>query len=132
VEETCVRRLGDLESAIMDRLWAWRRSAAVREVVDDLNQERPLAYTTVMTVMDILHRKGWVVRERVGRAYIYAAAKTRDEYVAGLIREALSEPHDRRATFAHFAESMTPAEVRAMREALDARKGGTGGSKRRA
>jgi predicted transcriptional regulator len=126
-----MRRLGDLESAIMERLWAWRRSATVREVVDDLNRERPLAYTTVMTVLDILHRKGWVVRERVGRAYVYAATKTRDEYVAGLLREALTEPHDRRATFAHFADSMTPAEVRAMREALDARKGGSRDSKRR-
>jgi predicted transcriptional regulator len=126
-----MRRLGDLESAIMERLWAWRRSATVREVVDDLNRERPLAYTTVMTVLDILHRKGWVVRERVGRAYVYAATKTRDEYVAGLLREALTEPHDRRATFAHFADSMTPAEVRAMREALDARKGGSRDSNRR-
>ena len=126
-----MRRLGDLEGAIMERLWAWRRSVTVREVVDDLNQERPLAYTTVMTVMDILHRKGWVVRERVGRAYVYAATKTRDEYVAGLLREALTEPHDRRATFAHFADSMTPAEVRAMREALDGRKAGNRDSNRR-
>src|SRR6476469_237781 len=127
-----MRRLGELEGAIMERLWAWRRSVTVREVVDDLNQERPLAYTTVMTVMDILHRKGWVVRERVGRAYVYAATKTRDEYVAGLLREALTEPHDRRATFAHFADSMPPAEIRAMREALDGRKAGKRDSNRRA
>jgi predicted transcriptional regulator len=127
-----MRRLGELESDIMERLWDWRRSATVREVADDLNRERPLAYTTVSTVMDILHHKGWVMRERVGRAYVYAATKTRDEYVAGLLREALTEPHDRRATFAHFADTMSAAEVRAMRAALDARAGGTGDSRRRA
>ena len=118
-----MRPLGDLEASIMERLWGWQRSATVRDVVDDLNRERPLAYTTVMTVMDILHRKGWLVRERMGRAYVYAAAKSRDEYVSGLMREALSETRDRKATFAHFVGSMTPAEARAMRDALDGRKG---------
>jgi predicted transcriptional regulator len=118
-----MRPLGELEGAIMERLWSWRRSATVREVLEDLNRERPLAYTTVMTVMDILHRKGWLVRERVGRAYVYAATKSRDEYVAGLMREALAETHDRKATFAQFVGSMSAAEARAMRAALDGRKG---------
>ncbi|MET9871631.1 BlaI/MecI/CopY family transcriptional regulator, partial [Streptomyces sp. NPDC006386] len=44
-----MRRLGDLEAEIMDRLWTWNRPATVREVVDDINKTRPIAYTTVMT-----------------------------------------------------------------------------------
>ncbi|MEU1167732.1 BlaI/MecI/CopY family transcriptional regulator, partial [Streptomyces sp. NPDC005921] len=48
-----MRRLGDLEAEIMDRLWRWRRSATVREIVDDINRTRPVAYTTVMTVDDL-------------------------------------------------------------------------------
>ena len=44
-----MRRFGELEAAIMDRLWEWGRPVLVREVVDDLRDERGLAYTTVMT-----------------------------------------------------------------------------------
>ena len=51
-----MRQLGELEAVIMDRLWTWGRPALVREVVDDLHRDRPLAYTTVMTVMENLHR----------------------------------------------------------------------------
>ena len=46
-----MRRFGELEAVIMDRLWEWGRPALVREVVDDLHDERGPAYTTVMTVM---------------------------------------------------------------------------------
>ncbi len=45
----------------------------VREMVEDLHNDRALAYTTVMTVMENLHRKGWLRRERDGRAWRYRA-----------------------------------------------------------
>ena len=57
-----MRQFGELEAVIMDRLWEWGRPALVREVLDDLRKDRPLAYTTVMTVMENLHRKGWLRR----------------------------------------------------------------------
>ena len=63
-----MRRFGELEAVIMDRLWEWGRPALVREVVDDLHGDRPLAYTTVMTVMENLHRKGWPGAGRPGVA----------------------------------------------------------------
>jgi predicted transcriptional regulator len=47
-----MRQLGELEAVIMDRLWVWGRPVLVREVVEDLRPSRPLAYTTVMTVME--------------------------------------------------------------------------------
>ncbi len=47
-----MRRFGELEAVIMDRLWEWGRPALVRELVDDLHEDRGLAYTTVMTVME--------------------------------------------------------------------------------
>ena len=53
-----MRRFGELEAVIMERLWEQRRPTLVREIVDDLRDDRPLAYTTVMTVMENLHRKG--------------------------------------------------------------------------
>ncbi|HEX4743668.1 MAG TPA: BlaI/MecI/CopY family transcriptional regulator [Candidatus Limnocylindria bacterium] len=81
------RFLGPLESAVMDRMWS-RRSATVREIVDDLvRTRRQLAYTTVMTIMTRLHEKGLLARERDGKGYIYRPAFTREEHRARLSRE---------------------------------------------
>ncbi len=46
-----MRQLGELEAVIMDRLWEWGRPALVREVLDDLRKDRPLAYTTVLLAL---------------------------------------------------------------------------------
>ena len=78
--------LGPLEAAVMDRLWK-RRSATVRDVVDDLGQSRSLAYTTVMTIMTRLHVKGLLIRDRDGKTYVYRPAFTREEHRARLSRE---------------------------------------------
>ena len=82
------RPFGDLEATVMDLLWSADRPLLVREVLD-LLPARP-AYTTVMTVMDNLHRKGWLTRERDGRAYRYAPVSSRQEYNAELMREVLA------------------------------------------
>ena len=65
------RTLGELETEIMRRLWRRASPTTVRELVDELQQEREIAYTTVMTVLDNLHKKGWLQRELDGRAYRY-------------------------------------------------------------
>jgi predicted transcriptional regulator len=77
-----------------------------------------LAYTTVMTVMDRLFRKGWLVRERVGRSYLYSPALTRGEYTAKLMRDVLSTTDDRGLALLHFVETMESAEYEALREAV--------------
>src|SRR5260370_38082224 len=64
-----MRRFGELEAVIMDRLWDRGQPALVREIVEDLREDRAPAYTTVMTVMDNLHRKGWLRRQGDGRAW---------------------------------------------------------------
>ncbi|MHB9857532.1 BlaI/MecI/CopY family transcriptional regulator [Streptomyces sp. YIM S03343] len=114
-----MRRLGDLEAEIMDRLWRWRRPATVREVVDDINRTRPVAYTTVMTVANILHSKGWLLREeKEGRAWLYEPVRTREEYSAALMEDALSTSEDRPVALTHFVGQMSPAELTALRKAL--------------
>ncbi|GAB2625318.1 BlaI/MecI/CopY family transcriptional regulator [Streptomyces capparidis] len=114
-----MRRLGDLEAEIMDRLWRWRRPATVREVVDDINRTRPVAYTTVLTVANILHTKGWLRRDqKEGRAWLYEPVRTREEYSAALMEDALGASEDRRLALAHFIEQMSPDEVNALRKAL--------------
>ncbi|MGV9317081.1 BlaI/MecI/CopY family transcriptional regulator, partial [Streptomyces sp. NPDC003691] len=83
-------QLGDLEDAVMTRVWRLDRPVTVREVMLELRRERSIAYTTVMTVMDKVHRKGLLRRELDGRAYRYTAVATRADYAAGLMTEAWS------------------------------------------
>ena len=113
---------GDLEAAIMDEVWAADGPLRVRAVVDSLNRERPLAYTTVQTVMDVLWRKGWLTRTKDGRFNLYAAAASREDYVAGLMDEALAVADDRSAVLLRFVEGMDPAETAELRRMLQAAK----------
>ncbi|MFJ7496363.1 BlaI/MecI/CopY family transcriptional regulator [Streptomyces sp. NPDC097727] len=113
-----MRRLGELEAEIMDRLWKWGRPATVREVVDDINAHRPIAYTTVMTVANILFNKGWLQRSKQGRAWLYTPVRSREAYSAALMEDALGTSEDRPAALAHFVEKMSDEEVAALWKAL--------------
>src|SRR5258708_32573399 len=97
-----VRGFGELEAAIMDRIWSAPGPLLVREVQRTLHPER--AYNTVWTVVEILYRKGWLAREKDGRAYRYSATGTREEDTAGLRGEALDATTDRAATLRKFAD----------------------------
>ena len=114
-----MRQLGELEAAIMDRLWTWQQPATVREVLTDLSGERKLAYTTVMTVLDNLHRKGVVAREPDGRAFRYTPVQDRAEYSAELIAAVLADADDRTIPLLRFVDQLTPAEVDRLRSALE-------------
>jgi len=113
-----MRGFGDLEAAIMDVMWRRDEPATVRQVLDGLTRGRPVAYTTVMTVMDTLHRKGFLQRERTGRAWSYRPSATREEYTARLMRDALENAGDQRQALAHFVAGMTEAESQALRAVL--------------
>ena len=84
-----MREFGQLERAIMDVVWAGERPYLVREVRERLRYGRPVAYTTVMTVMAILHGKGVLRREKQGRAWRYWPAEAREEHDARLMTEVL-------------------------------------------
>lgn len=112
-----IPRLGELEAEVMRQLWRRTAPATVREVADELPRERPLAYTTVMTVLDNLHRKGWLRRELDGRAYRYEPAIAEEEYSAELMRQALGPTTDQVAAFTHFLQRMSPDEVEALLQA---------------
>ncbi|SDH17298.1 BlaI/MecI/CopY family transcriptional regulator [Nonomuraea jiangxiensis] len=111
--------LGDLERRIMDVLWSTGSWLTVRDVLNQMS-DRDLAYTTVMTVMNRLVRKDFLLRERTedGRTWRYRPAAGREAYVAELMLSALSETGDRIAALGHFARSVTAEEAEALREAL--------------
>src|SRR5260221_8000358 len=113
-----MRQLGELEAVIMDRLWKWGRPALVREVVDDLHRDRPLAYTTVMTVMENLHRKGWLRRERDGRAWRYEPTRPPSRYTPALMNDPLGTSADRRTAPAHFVLQMSPPDAAPLQQGL--------------
>ncbi|HEX5565474.1 MAG TPA: BlaI/MecI/CopY family transcriptional regulator [Streptomyces sp.] len=112
------RPLGELEDAVMTRVWRWNRPVTVREVFDDLRRERSIAYTTVMTVMDNLRGKGWVRREREGRAYRYEAVSTRPAYSAALMNDAWAESDNPAAALVAFFGMMSEEQRDALRDAL--------------
>lgn len=111
-------RLGELERKVMDILWAkGPEEATVREVAAALPD---YAYTTVLTVLDRLHRKGLVARTRDGRAFRYVALTSREEHAAALMREVLGAANDRDAVLVRFAESVSPDEAAVLAQALEA------------
>ncbi|MCK1814868.1 MULTISPECIES: BlaI/MecI/CopY family transcriptional regulator [Streptomyces] len=112
------RPLGELEDAVMTRVWEWNRPVTVREVLEDLRQDRSIAYTTVMTVLDNLHQKGWVRREQEGRAYRYEAVSTRAAYSAALMNDAWSESDNPAAALVAFFGMMSAEQTEALRDAL--------------
>jgi BlaI family transcriptional regulator, penicillinase repressor len=80
------RYLGDLQGAVMEIFWR-RESATVREVADELNKKRSLAYTTVLTLVSRLWSRGLLKREPEGRGFRYWATKSRDDFLAELSDE---------------------------------------------
>lgn len=109
----------------MGILWSRTEPASVREVLGELESARPVAYTTVITVIERLRSKGWVTRERSGRAYLYSPTVSEHEYSAHLMGQALHRSSDRSAALLSFAGSLDPEEAKALRAALDADIGGS-------
>jgi predicted transcriptional regulator len=111
--------MGDLEREVMSQLWDAGEPLTVRQVHERLSADRDLAYTTVMTVLDRLAKKGVVLQQRADRAYRYAPAQSREEMTASLMLDALSAAPDavRDAALAHFVGRLGPEALSAAIEA---------------
>lgn len=77
--------IGPLEERVLELLWRGRGERSVREVQQQLGDG--LAYTTVMTTLDRLFKKGLLARRRSGRAFRYAPRTSREALAAGLLRQ---------------------------------------------
>ncbi|MCV7432660.1 BlaI/MecI/CopY family transcriptional regulator [Mycolicibacterium neoaurum] len=102
----------------MDRVWERHDGSTVREVFEDLAASRQIAYTTVLSTLDNLHRKGWVRRERVGRAHRYWPTMSREERSALLMRVALEAGGDPDVVLSAFVEQMSADASAQLRKAL--------------
>ncbi|HOB50129.1 MAG TPA: BlaI/MecI/CopY family transcriptional regulator [Mycobacterium sp.] len=112
------RGFGDLEALIMDRIWDRAEPVTVREIFDDMVGDRAIAYTTVMSTMDNLHRKHWLERERAGKAYRYWPSMTREERSAGLMRAAFAGGGDADLVLTHFLQQISADESALLTQAL--------------
>ena len=79
-------RLGARELAIMKVIWRLEE-ASVREVYETLRKRRPVAYTTVMTMMSTLEAKGYLKKRPEGRAFRYRPARPEGRVITSLVRD---------------------------------------------
>ena len=107
--------LGDLEAQILRQLWDADGPLSVKEFQHKMSRIRPVAVTTVATILDRLHRKGIVSRELVregGPHYLYTPRLTEDEFrhavVDGVMGTLLQSFND--VTVAYLAEKMSTAK----------------------
>src|SRR4030066_2289281 len=82
------RVLGDLERLVMDILWN-RGEVTGREVLEEIEKSRPLALTTILTVIDRLLKKGLIKRKKRGGLFVYAPSISRDDFVKQVSEEVL-------------------------------------------
>jgi predicted transcriptional regulator len=119
--------LGELEAAILGVLWDCAAKLSVREVLDRLERGPVLAYTTVMTVLDRLHDKGLVTREKAGKAFNYWPSLTREAYLGEQAARLLTEMEvpvhrDVLMAFLDSAEHADPAVLDELSSLIKARR----------
>ena len=81
------------ELAIMKVVWRLDK-ATVRDVYEALRESRPIAYTTVMTMMKILEEKGYLKKSLVDRAHVYRPVQRRQQVVGAMLRDFLDRVFD--------------------------------------
>jgi predicted transcriptional regulator len=74
------------ELEIMKMVWG-RQESSVRDVYEALRERRRIAYTTVMTMMNVLERKGHLKKRAEGRSFVYRAARPRQKVVGSMLRD---------------------------------------------
>lgn len=96
--------LGELQTAVMEILWR-ESPLAVTDVEQRLQRKRGIAHTTVSTTLDRMHRKGFLLREKQGKAFAYSPRYSKEEFERGVAQEVLS------ALLSQFAEPALSAFV---------------------
>ena len=81
------------ELAIMKVVWSLDQ-ATVRQVYETMREKRPVAYTTVMTMMKILEGKGYLKKALVDRAHVYRPARPRQQVVGAMLRDFVDRVFD--------------------------------------
>lgn len=113
--------MGALEDAVMDILWRSSGSMIPSQVHEELQRHREIRYTTVMTTMSRLAKKGRLDRKKVGRAFAYHPTSTRADWTASRMAEVLEVSDDRHESLAHFLDDLNEADRTQLRKMLNQR-----------
>lgn len=112
-----VEQLGALESELMERIWA-RGETSVRDLHDEIASR--LAYTTVMTTLDRLYKKGLLERRPVGRAFYYTAKVNKHDYNQQLTQHllgiAVEESGSKQALLSCFVDYVSDSDRKLLDE----------------
>lgn len=111
----------ELEARVLNVLWEDPEGLIPREVHERLPGGRPLAYTTVNTVLTRLWEKGVLRRRKQGLAYVYRPKESRAEYSARRMNEILKMSGDHKEALASFLESIDPKDRVQLRRMLQRR-----------
>ena len=113
------RGMGELERAVMSVLWEGNDWMTPRQVLDRLELDPPVVYSTVMTILRRLWKKGVVDRERSGRAFSYRPVQGEGEQTAERMARLLHASNDPEAALTHFLASLDARRRRQLRKLLD-------------
>jgi predicted transcriptional regulator len=117
-ESARLPNLGELEAQVLQQLWDAGGWMTTRDVMDVLDAKRQLAYTTVMTILVKLWKKGLLERTKDGRAYAYHPTLTREEWTARKMGELLSVADNRAEALSHFVSSIDQRDISQLRRIL--------------
>lgn len=108
-----------LESAVMDVLWTSGEWVRPRGVLEALPAERRLAYTTVLTALIRLWKKGVVERRRAGKGHEYRPRLSKIQHAALRMEEILDTAGDRRLALSRFLDALSESERRELKRLLE-------------
>lgn len=122
-----VHGLGTLQSEVMELVWE-RQEATVAQLVEAIGRRRPVTYTTVLSAVQKLDRKGWLKHRTEGRAYVYSAARKRADAGRRTLRELLQSAFsgDPRLLLSSLIEEadLSDAALAELRQLIDERRRG--------
>lgn len=100
----------EVELEILQVLWD-HGPATVRQVADILSQSRPRAYTSVLTMLNVMFEKGLVTRQMEGRAHVYRAKRSRDKTLGSIVQDVLGRAFAGSATslITHILDQSKPS-----------------------
>lgn len=115
------KSLGELERSVMDVLWDADSAMTATAIIACLPNPE-LKANTILTVLSRLEGKGFVRRIKDGRAAVFSPTASRQDHVAGMLRQVLDDSGDPSAALAHFASSVSPEQADILRGALGGRR----------
>jgi len=122
-----IHGLGSLQSEVMELVWG-QGEATVSQLLESIGRRRRITYTTVLSAVQKLEKKGWLKHRSGGRAYVYFPVRDRVEVGSRTLRDLLRTAFsgDSRLLLASLLEDtrLSDAELKDLRKLIDERRKG--------